>query len=429
MKNLTVVVGSQWGDEGKGKIVDYLSPKFDLCVRFNGGNNAGHTVVVDGEAFKLSLIPSGVLYNKTLCLAQGVVIDPLVLINEIEFFEKRFNKKIKLLIDPRAHIVMPYHKAWDAATEHWRGKGKVGSLHLGIGYTYSDRTNRFGVRFEDLIDSKRLAESLKNNYSIKKDIITKAYKWKMEIKEKDILKEYLAYGKRLLPYLGDVSEHVAEIIDKNTLKGASKKILFEGSQGSFLDMAFGTYPFTVACPTISSAVFPSVGIPAQEIEVLGLIKAYTTRVGGGPFKTELMDKTGDKIREVGKEFGTVSKRPRRIGWLDLPMIRYANRINGYTNLAITKLDVLSGIKTLKVCTYYQLGTKKLKVFPSLQNDFIKVKPIYKEFSGWDEDISQIENYKDLPKNCKKYLEFIETSLKVPIKYISVSPERKAVILK
>lgn len=423
MKNLTVVMGSQWGDEGKGKIVDYLSPKYDLCVRFNGGNNAGHTVVVNGEAFKLSLIPSGVLYNKTLCLAQGVVIDPLVLINEIEFFEKKLNRKVKLMIDPRAHIVMPYHKDWDAATEHWRGEGKVGSLHLGIGYTYSDRTNRFGVRFEDLIDSKRLAESLNNNYSIKKEIITKAYKWKMNSKENEIYKEYLEYGKKLLPYLGDVSEFVADKNDKD------KKILFEGSQGTFLDMAFGTYPFTVACPTISSAVFPSVGLPAQEIEVVGLVKAYTTRVGGGPFKTELLNKTGEKIREVGREFGTVSKRPRRIGWLDLPMIRYAHRINGYSNLAITKLDVLSGIKTLKICTHYLLGTKRLKVFPSLQKDFVKVKPIYKEFEGWDEDIRQMENYKDLPKNCKKYLDFIESSLNVPIKYISVSPERKAVILK
>ncbi len=423
MKNLTVVVGSQWGDEGKGKMVDYLSPKFDVCVRFNGGNNAGHTVVVNNEAFKLSLVPSGVLYNKTLCLAQGVVIDPLVLINEIDFFEKKLNRKIKLKIDPRAHIVMPYHKDWDAATEHWRGKKKVGSLHLGIGYTYADRTNRFGVRFEDLVNPKRLEESLKNNYSIKKDIITKVYGWKMKNKEADIYNEYLKYGKKLLPYLADVSEFVSKKSKEN------KNILFEGSQGAFLDLAFGTYPFSVGCQTISSAVFPSVGFPAQEIKVVGLVKAYTTRVGGGPFKTELINKVGEKIREVGKEFGTVSKRPRRVGWLDLPMIRYADRLNGYSSLAITKLDVLSGINKLKICTHYKLGTKKLKVFPSLQSDFQKVKPVYKEFDGWKEDISQIKKYNDLPKNCIKYLEFIESQLKIPIEYVSVSPERKDVIIK
>lgn len=419
----TVVVGSQWGDEGKGKIVDYLTPDFDICVRFNGGNNAGHTVVVDGVDFKLSLIPSGVLYGKTLCIAQGAVIDPAVLITEIKFFEKKFGQKLKLFIDPRVHIVMPYHKDWDAATEHWRGKDKVGSLHLGIGYTYSDRTNRFGVRFEDLVNPKRLKAAIKNNYQIKKDIITKAYDWKISMTEGDIYKQYLQHSKFLKSYLGDVSEIVTDGIKNN------QNVLFEGAQGSFLDLAYGTYPFAVGCQTISSAAFPAAGLPAEKLNVVGLVKAYTTRVGGGPFKTELTDKVGDGIRDRGKEYGTVSKRPRRVGWLDLPMIRYANRINGFSSIALTKLDILSGIKKIKVCTHYQLGKKKLLVFPSLQKDYALVKPVYQTLPGWGEDISKIKRFQDLPLNCQKYVEFLEEILSIKIKYVSVSPEREAVILR
>lgn len=400
----TVIIGSQWGDEGKGKVVDYLASKTDVVVRFNGGNNAGHTVVVQKESFKLSLIPSGVLYNKVLCLAQGVVVDPSILIKEIDFFEKRFGKKLKLAIDPRLHIVMPYHKAWDAATEVWRGKAKVGSLHLGIGYTYSDRTNRLGIRFEDLVDPKRLKKAIDFNYDIKKAIIEKAYPGKLDISKNDIYKIYLKYGLRLKPYLKDVSLLVYNAIQQN------KKILFEGAQGTFLDMAFGTYPYTVACETLAGSVFPSVGIGPQKVNVIGIVKAYTTRVGGGPFPTELFTAVGEKIRQVGGEIGTVSRRPRRTGWLDLTMIREANRLNGFTKICLTKLDVLSGISPLKICT-----------------NFNKVSPCYEVFDGWKEDISKIRSFKKLPKNCQKYVNFIEKFLKVPVKYISVGAERKALI--
>ena len=422
MKQMSVVVGSQWGDEGKGKIVDYLSPKFDFCVRYNGGNNAGHTVVVDNESFKLSLLPSGVLYQKILCIAQGVVISPQVLLEEINFFEKKLKCKLKLKIDPRAHIVMPYHQDLDAATENWRGKNKVGSLHLGIGYTYADRTNRFGIRFEDLIDEQRLNLALKNNYQQKKDIVTKIYHWKMSLSEAEIYQQYKKFGKLLKPYLADVSQ----LLGTQT---QNKKILFESAQGNFLDLAFGTYPFTVGCPTISGAVFPAVGIPPQKIKVVGLVKAYTTRVGGGPFKTELTNKTAEHLREIGHEYGTVSKRPRRVGWLDLPMIRYAHRLNGFTQLALTKVDVLSGLKELKICTHYQIGKNKITEFPSLQNEFAKARPVYQSFAGWSDDLTQIKKFTNLPKATQKYLNFIEQQLNIPIKYISVSPERKAVIIK
>ena len=422
MKQMSVVVGSQWGDEGKGKIVDYLSPKFDFCVRYNGGNNAGHTVVVDNESFKLSLLPSGVLYQKILCIAQGVVISPQVLLEEINFFEKKLKCKLKLKIDPRAHIVMPYHQDLDAATENWRGQNKVGSLHLGIGYTYADRTNRFGIRFEDLIDEQRLNLALKNNYQQKKDIVTKIYHWKMSLSEAEIYQQYKKFGKLLKPYLADVSQ----LLGTQT---QNKKILFESAQGNFLDLAFGTYPFTVGCPTISGAVFPAVGIPPQKIKVVGLVKAYTTRVGGGPFKTELTNKTAEHLREIGHEYGTVSKRPRRVGWLDLPMIRYAHRLNGFTQLALTKVDVLSGLKELKICTHYQIGKNKITEFPSLQNEFAKARPVYQSFAGWSDDLTQIKKFTNLPKATQKYLNFIEQQLNIPIKYISVSPERKAVIIK
>lgn len=419
----TVVVGSQWGDEGKGKIVDYLTPHFEVCVRFNGGNNAGHTVVVDGKDFKLSLMPSGVLYGKTLCIAQGAVVDPAILIKEIKFFEKKFGKKLDLHVDPRVHIVMPYHKDWDAATEHWRGKDKVGSLHLGIGYTYSDRTNRFGIRFEDLVEPSRLKAGIKNNYQIKKDIITKAYGWQMSMTEDEIYEQYLEYSKFLKPYLGDVAKIVADANKKN------KGILFEGAQGSFLDLAYGTYPFAVGCPIISGAIFPSVGLPGEKVNTVGLIKAYTTRVGGGPFKTELNNSIGQGIRDRGHEYGTVSKRPRRVGWLDLPMIRYAHRLNGYSSLAMMKLDIMSGIKKIKVCTHYKLGSKLLTEFPALKKDYAAVKPVYETLPGWKEDITKIRKFKDLPENCRKYVEFVEEKLSIKIKYVSVSPEREAVILR
>jgi len=412
-----VVVGSQWGDEGKGKVVDLLAEQADEVVRFNGGNNAGHSVVLNGKKYKLSLLPAGILQKKNLYLSQAVVINPRVLLEEIALFKKE-KLPLKIHIDPRCNIVMPYHQELDAATEKWKGKKATGSLHLGIGYCYEDRNNRFGIRFEDLINPQLLKEKLEMFFPLKKLQIEKVFGQKSNLNIGQIYNEYVAYGKKLKPYLADVSTLIQEKISQ-------KKVLFEGAHGTFLDGNFGTYPYTTAVNTISGAVFTAVGIAPQKIYSLGIVKAYTTRVGNGNFPTELFDKIGEGIREKGGEYGTVSKRPRRCGWLDLCLLRSASRWSGFDYLAITKLDVLSGLKKIKVCTHYILKGKKIKSVPALINDFTKCKPVYKEFSGWSEDISQIRDFKKLPQTAQIYLKYIAQELQVPLKIISVSPERTA----
>lgn len=415
-----VIVGAQWGDEGKGKIVDVLAKEADIIIRFNGGNNAGHTVVVHGEKFKLSLLPSGVLHKKRLFLSQGVVIDPQVLLEEITFFEKR-KLPVDLVIDPRVHVVMPYHKALDAATEAWKGKKATGSLKLGIGYCYEDKNNRFGIRVEDLIDPKRLKEKLDTYLPLKILQITKVFGQKNTLKKEEIYKQYAAYGKRLKKYVGDVSLLTQIGLNKK------KKILFEGAHGTLLDSVFGTYPYTVAIQTISGSIFPYVGVAPQSVDSLGIVKAYTTRVGNGPFPTELFDKTGEKIREIGREFGSVSKRPRRCGWLDIPMLRTAARLSGFTLLAITKIDVLSSLPEIKICIGYQLGTKLLQELPAEMNDFLKCKPVYKTFKGWEKPLDGITKFSDLPKEAKAYIKVIADALQVPVNIISLSPDRNGTI--
>lgn len=412
-----IIVGSQWGDEGKGKIVDLLSDKATHVVRYNGGNNAGHSVVLKGEKFKLSLLPSGVLHKKKLYLSQGVVIDPRVLLDEIKFFEKR-KIKVDLMIDPRVNIVMPYHKALDKATEIWKGKGATGSLHLGIGYCYEDKNNRFGVRFEDLINPKALRQRLELIFSLKKLQIEKVYGQKFDLTINEVYKEYYSYGKKLKKYLGDVSLTISEAIKKD-------RVVFEGAHGTFLDGIYGTWPYTTAVYTIAGGVFPYVGLPPQKVYSMGIVKAYTTRVGNGPFPTELNDDVGQKIREVGGEFGTVSKRPRRCGWLDLCLVRTAIRLSGFDYLAITKLDVLSSVDKIKVCVGYRLNGKIISEVPSLMSDFARCKPIFKEFKGWNKDISGINKFNELSKEAQKYMKFVEQQLKVPIKIISVGAERNA----
>src|SRR3990167_10938432 len=423
-----VIVGAQWGDEGKGKVVDLLAAQAKHVVRYNGGNNAGHSVVLNGEKFKLSLLPSGVLHKKKLYLSHGVVINPKVLLEEIEFFEKR-GIKLSLMIDPRCHIVMPYHRELDRATELWKGKKATGSLHLGIGYTYEDKNNRVGARFEDLINPVQLKEKLEMYFPIKKAIIEKVFGQKTDLTVDKIYKEYAGYGKRLKKYLGDVSRTISDA----SRHGSKNKILFEGAHGTFLDGIFGTYPYTTAVYTIAGGVFPYVGIPPQKIYSMGIVKAYTTRVGNGPFPTELENPTGQKIREKGGEFGTVSKRPRRCGWLDLCLVRTAARLSGFDYLAITKLDVLSVVDRIKICTHYVIPSEArnpakrkriIKEVPSLIADFYRCKPIYKEFKGWKKDISAVRRFEDLPKEAKIYVKFIEQQLKVPVKLVWVGAERQ-----
>ncbi|MBM3283093.1 adenylosuccinate synthase [Candidatus Gottesmanbacteria bacterium] len=422
MDNLPqIVIGAQWGDEGKGKIVDYLSRQTDLVVRFNGGNNAGHTVVHAGEKFPLSLIPSGVLWKKRLLIAQGVVVNPKVLLAEIDFFAKK-GLRPDLTIDWRTNIVMPYHQLLDAATEEAKGKNKVGSLKLGIGYCYEDRNNRQGIRMADLINPEVFKERLEEEFSLKKKRIEAVYGFKVNIDIRDIYDEYSHYAKRLKQYLGDVSQLISDSIGK-------VKILFEGAHGTFLDANFGTYPFTTAVNTISGSVFANVGFPPQKLKVVGVVKAYTTRVGGGPFPSEIFDNNGVMLQERGLEFGTVSKRKRRCGWLDLPMLRLAKRLNGFTQLAITKLDVLSGFRDLKIVDYYLSGRKKVYEMPCLLSEIAKIQPIYRKFTGWQGNISETRHYRDLPNKCRLYLEAIEKELKVPIKYVSVGAERNALLVK
>lgn len=421
MKNPKVVIGAQWGDEGKGKIVDYLAKDADLVVRFNGGNNAGHTVVINGEKFPLSLLPSGVLRQKKLLISQGVVINPQVLLKEIDFFTGR-GIHLDLTIDQRVNIVMPYHNLLDAATEEAKGKHKVGSLKLGIGYCYEDRNNRQGIRLEELVNPAIFRIKLHEIFPLKKKRIECVYGYRVNLSEKSIFDEFTKYGKKLKKYMGDVSRIIFENLNK-------KDILFEGAHGVFLDGNFGTYPYTTAVNTISGSVFSYVGIPPRNLEVIGVVKAYTTRVGGGPFPTELNEDIGQQIGDKGMEYGTVSKRRRRCGWLDLPMLRLSHRLNGYNYLAVTKLDILTGLPKLKIAQYYMIGRKKIFEFPSAETDVQKAVPFYKIFDGWTEDISSIKNYKDLPKNCLKYLEAIEKQLGIPIKYISTGADRQAVIIK
>lgn len=415
----TVVIGAQWGDEGKGKIVDILAQEADCVVRFNGGNNAGHTVVVAGEKFPLSLLPSGVLWRKQLLISQGTVITPDILISEIEFFRKK-KIEINLTIDSRVNIVMPYHKILDTATEESKGDKKVGSLKLGIGYCYEDRNNRHGIRFEDLVNPKILKEKIYQEFPLVKRRIEGVYDFKVDLSAVTIYNEYKKYGEKLQKYIGDVSLFVAENINK-------KKILFEGAHGTFLDGNFGTYPYTTAVNTISGSIFPYVGIPPQKMEVVGLVKAYTTRVGGGPFVTELSDANGIHMQEKGVEFGTVSKRKRRCGWLDMVMLRYAHRLNGFTGIALTKLDVLTGLPKIKIATHYKFKNKNITNFPSLLADVSGCIPVYKTFAGWNEDISGIRQLKNLPRNCLIYIRSIENMLGVPIRYISVGAERAQII--
>lgn len=417
-----VVVGMQWGDEGKGRIVDYLAKNAATIVRFNGGNNAGHTVVVGKRKFALSLIPSGAIRGKKLVIAQGVVADPKVLWDEIRMFRKA-GIALDLTIDYRTNLVMPYHKALDAATENWKGADKTGSLKLGIGYCCEDRNNRSGIRMEDLLHPKELREKLEKHVPLVRRRIEKVFgdKWPMTALE--IYKEYLGWGRRFKPFIGDAAGMVAGDIAKG------KRVLFETAQGTMLDPVFGTYPYTSAAHNISGGAPAGVGIGPMNMAVVGVVKAYTTRVGGGPFSTEDLGADGKRMQDRGHEFGTVSGRPRRCGWLDLPMLKFAVRLNGATEIVLTKLDVLSGQAKLKVGIGYRLGGKKVSEYPADSHLISKLKPEYILLPGWKEDISAVRQYNDLPKSARAYVEFIEKKLGVPVKMISVGPERKQIIVR
>ncbi len=419
-----VVVGTQWGDEGKGKIVDVLTEKADFVVRFQGGNNAGHTLVINQKKYILHLIPSGIFHPHTTCvIGNGVVVDPEVLIREIENLKKEgleVSAK-KLRVSERAHTIMPYHKALDLARENRASREKkgtkIGTTGRGIGPCYEDKAGRRGFRLIDLTYPEIFKEKLKTVLEEKNMLLEYLGAEKLDFQE--IYEKYVYYGNYLKPYLTDVSRILWEA------KRDGKKILFEGAQGTFLDIDHGTYPYVTSSNTLAGNACCGSGIGPCEIDrVLGIVKAYTTRVGEGPFPTELKDETGDYLRERGGEYGSTTGRPRRCGWLDLVLVKTAVRLNGIKGIALTKLDVLTGLDSIKVCTAYEYEGKVVDFVPSTLVEMAKLKPVYHELPGWKKDIKDARSLEDLPENTKNYLKFIQDYLEVPLYLVSTGPERE-----
>ena len=421
-----VVIGTQWGDEGKGKVVDVLAEKAQVVARFQGGNNAGHTMVVNGESFISHLIPSGILHPGKLCIiGNGVVVDPAVLIEEIKDLQER-NVSVgpqNLLVSEHAHLIMPYHKLVDHGRERLlKGGKKIGTTGRGIGPCYEDKVSRRGIRFCDLIDPVIFKERL-SSFLPEKIFYLKEFLKSEVVDEELILEEFLPYAEALRPHVANVS-----ITLRNAVK-AGDNILFEGAQGTHLDIDHGTYPFVTSSNTVAGNACCGAGIgPTQIHGVIGMVKAYTTRVGAGPFPTELHDQTGDRIQEKGAEFGATTGRRRRCGWLDTVVVRNSARLNSLTGLAITKLDVLSGLDTLKICTAYEHGGDRLEEFPGALEVLAKCDPLYEEMPGWSEDISGAQSQDDLPKNAKAYLKRIEELTETPIQIVSVGAGREATIV-
>ncbi len=424
MNNNIVVFGAQWGDEGKGRFVDYLAAQADAVVRFQGGNNAGHTVAVDGKYFKLRLIPSGILYKNVLnVLANGVVFDVKGFFEEVDNLKKDGIPCENLVVSDRAHVVLPYHFELDGLSESKRSSDdKIGTTKKGIGPTYMDKSERSGIRVCDFVNEEVFPALLKKNIDTKNELIQKVYGGQ-PFDYDAILKEYSALAKRLKPFVRDT------VTLLNAYVKDGKKLLFEGAQGALLDIDFGTYPFVTSSHPSSIGVPMGTGLAPKTIDsVVGVVKAYTSRVGAGPFVTELFDDVGDFIREKGGEYGTVTGRPRRIGWLDLVVVKHSALISGMEQIALTRMDTLAGVKKLKVCVAYELDGKTIDHYPADLTVLEKCKPIYKEFDGWDDDISKVRNYKDLPDAAKKYIETIEEITGAKVSMIGVGPNRDEAIL-
>ncbi len=419
-----VVIGAQWGDEGKGKVVDLLASRADMVVRFQGGNNAGHTLVVNGEQTICHLIPSGILHKEKKCLiGNGVVVDPEVLLDEIERLSSKgiSISPENLSLSEKAHLIMPYHKAIDAASETAKGKDKIGTTGRGIGPCYEDKVGRRGVRAIDLFDPEILAEKIQANLKEKNFLLTDFYKAEA-LEFKPIYDKYMEMAERLKPYISNVSIAVDQVARRNG------KILFEGAQGTHLDIDHGTYPFVTSSNPVSGSVCAGVGVgPGKLHHILGIVKAYTTRVGSGPFPTELNDETGTYIQEKGKEFGATTGRPRRCGWLDLAMMKDSIRYNGLDSIGMTKLDVLTGLDVIKVCIAYELDGKKIDFMPASLKDLARCKPVYEEFPGWKADISSARSIDELPGEAKNYIKKLEEIMEVPFSIISVGPMRDQTI--
>ena len=427
--SILIIVGTQWGDEGKGKITDLLSENFDIIARYQGGSNAGHTVVLDRDRFIFQLLPSGILRRDKVCLiGNGVVLDPEVLFQEIKNLQKHnIEIKKRLFIDYKTHIIFPFHKIIDEALEEDKGSRKIGTTKSGIGPAYTDKQSRIGIRVCDLIHIENLSQKLDTILKLKSDYLAKnlgielSKDWIGDIKEK-----YIQYGKMLEPLAIDGSLFLEEQIKKN------KKIIFEGAQGTMLDVDHGTYPFVTSSNPVAGYACTGCGISPLHInKVIGIVKAYTTRVGEGPFPTELSDSLGQKMREQGYEYeyDAATGRPRRCGWFDVPVVKYANRINGIKEMALTKLDVLSSFKKVKICREYRIKDKLHYYFPGDSELITYAEPIYEEIEGWEEDISYIKNYQKLPDKAKEYILKIEKLTGSRISIISVGPDRTQTIFR
>jgi adenylosuccinate synthase len=418
----TIVLGSQWGDEGKGRVVDYFAETADYVVRFQGGNNAGHTIVVGDEKLALSLIPSGIHYpDCTPVIASGTVIDPKVLLDEMDMVASRGLDPQRVRLSSNAHLIMPYHRKLDAVMERYLGKNRIGTTKKGIGPAYTDKYSRFGIRVQDLFDAKIFRKKVEAALEEKNRILPRVYNT-LPMEAEEIVEEYLGYTDRLEPHVTDTSLLLWEAIAKD------QYVLFEGAQGTLLDIDHGTYPFvTSSNPTAGGAVVGA-GIGPKAIDnVIGVAKAYISRVGTGPFPTELHDETGDKMIELGGEYGVVTGRRRRCGWLDLVALRYAARVNGLTKIFLTKLDILSAFDTIKVATGYQSNGERFDEFPSQQSVLYKCEPIYDELPGWESDITGIRDRAKLPGEARSYIEYIEEVVGVPIGWVSVGPERNQLV--
>jgi adenylosuccinate synthase len=420
---VTIIVGAQWGDEGKGKVVDLLSEDIDIVARYQGGANAGHTVVIGEKEYVLHLIPSGIFHRRVSCvIGNGVVIDPIALMEEIAMI-KSFNVKIegRLFISHNAHLIMPYHKLLDSIRE--QGANKIGTTGRGIGPAYIDKYMRTGIRVVDLLNRDVLCRKLKVNIEEKNQILSKVYGSK-ELDVDKIINEYEEFDKKIDPFITDTAAYLHNALDKK------KNILAEGAQGALLDIDHGTYPYVTSSNPTSGGACTGLGIPPTAIKnIIGIVKAYTTRVGNGPFPTELNNATGEQLRKIGGEYGATTGRPRRCGWLDLVSLTYSIRINGIREIALTKLDVLDSFDEIKICTAYNVGSKPLKSFPTDIQTLEKILPTYKTVKGWKEKISGVKKFKQLPKNAQKYIELIEKISGAKVSIVSVGARRDQTITK
>lgn len=413
-----VLIGAQWGDEGKGKITDYVAEQADMVVRYQGGNNAGHTVAFNNQTYKLHLIPSGIFYSDKLCvIGNGLVVDPQVLIEELDYLHARGITTDNLRISTNAHVIMPYHCVLDVLEEEFKGNQKIGTTKRGIGPAYKDKASRTGIRISDLLDKEEFAAKLQYNIQEKNMLITKIY-GQEELKYDDIYEKYLEYAEIIRPYVTDASLIINEYIEQG------KKVLFEGAQGTLLDIDHGTYPYVTSSNPIAGAACVGAGVgPTRIGKVLGIVKAYTTRVGEGPFPTELNCSLGELIRNNGGEFGTTTGRPRRCGWFDAVIVKYAVRISGISDFALTKLDVLTGLDTVKICTGYKYQGEIIRDFPQGLKKLAQCEAVYEEMPGWQEDLTGISRIEDLPQAAKDYVKRIEELTDVKVSILAVGPDR------